>query len=128
MKAKEIIKEITNNKSINVKLVEDESVLMSEVFVSLKVNQLAKEVANEIVNALDKSVHQSLTVKTRQDEYGRNFYKELDKDFDVLIRLLPAEEAIEEVTKEVIEESDEDVVVKPVVKNKKSSYKSKKLR
>lgn len=115
MKAKEIIGEITDNKSINVKLVEEDSVVMPEVFISTKANELAKEVADEIVNALDKRIYKDVAVKTRLDEYGRNFYRELDKDIDVLVMLQKSSKdnksKIEKVVDEKIEDTpDEDLV------------------
>lgn len=120
MKAKEIIGEITDNKSIKVKLVEEESVLMPEVFVSTKANELAKEIADEIVSALDKRIYKDVAVKTRLGEYGGNFYKELDEDFDVLVMLQKANKEnkskIEDVVDEKIEETPEEELIESTKK------------
>lgn len=120
MKAKEIIGEITDNKSVKVKLVEEESVLMPEVFVSTKANELAKEIADEIVNALDKRIYKDVAVKTRLGEYGGNFYKELDSDVDVLVMLQKTNKdnksKIEDVVDEKIEETPEEELIESTKK------------
>ncbi len=120
MKAKEIIGEITDNKSINVKLVEEESVLMPEVFISIRANELAREVADDIVSALDKRIYKDVAVKTRLGEYGGNFYKELDRDVDVLVMLQKSSKdnksKIEDVVDEKIEKTPEEDLIESTKK------------
>ena len=136
MTAKDIIGKITDEKNIKVQLVEENEVIMPEIFISIKANALAKEVADEILSSLDKRVYKDLAVKTRLDEYSRNYYKQLDKDTDVLV-MLPKQdgstvknkakikEAVEETiqeksTEELINSTKQDAQIIPVSEQEKA--------